>query len=263
MKRLNLALEDIKKAIAQYRVWLHLGLLEVKQRYQRSILGPWWVTISMFIFILAMGKIFSRLFVQDLSEYLPFFTTGFLLWTFISSSINESTEIFRVNAGFIKQIKLPYNLYPLKFFARNVVFLLHNAIVYFFVIWFFKIHPGWNGLLVIPGMMLLIINMYWICLLVALASTRFRDMVPIINSCTQILFFVTPISWMPKLFGQDSIVLKLNPLVYFLDVTRQPLLGIAPSSTVWMINISIAIVGIVISLIVFSFTRSRIPFWLD
>lgn len=263
MKRLDLALKDIKKAGSQYRVWLHMGLLEVKQRYQRSVLGPWWVTISMFIFILAMGKIFSRLLAQDLSEYLPFFTAGFLLWTFISSSINESTEIFRINGGLIKQVKLPYNLYPLKFFTRNVIFLLHNAVVYFFVIWFFKINPGWNGLLAIPGILLLVVNMYWICLLVALISTRFRDMVPIINSCTQVLFFVTPISWMPQLLGQDSWVVKFNPFVYFLDAARQPLLGIAPSLTIWAVNIGIAALGLLLCLIVFSFTRSRIPFWID
>lgn len=263
LKQVSLSLQDFKKALSQYRIWLHLGLLEVKQRYRRSVLGPWWISISMLIFVVVMSIIFSRLFVQNLPQYMTFFTSGFLLWTFISSCINESVDIFRINSGFIKQISLPYNLYVLKFLTKHVSFLAHNFVVYFLVICFFKFNPGWVGLLAIPGILLLIVNMYWISLLVAVVSTRFRDMVPIINSAVQILFFVTPISWMPKLLGETSIIVKLNPVVYLLDVARLPLQGIAPSMNTWTIVIGIACFGLIVSLAVFNSVRSRIPFWVD
>lgn len=257
------AIQDFQRASSQYRVWLHLGLLEVKQRYRRSVLGPWWISISMLIFVLAMGKIFSRLFAQNLGEYIPYFTAGFLLWSFISNCINESTDIFNINSGFIKQVKLPYSLYVLKFLTKNVIFLAHNFVVYLLVIWFFRLNPGWNVLLALPGMLLLIINMYWICLLVTMISTRFRDMVPIFNSCMQILFFITPISWMPKLLGENSMVVRLNPFVYFLDAVRQPLLGNVPALSTWVVCVSISLLGGVASLYVFSRARPRIPFWID
>ena len=263
VKQLILTLQDFKKAAGQHRIWLHLGLLEVKQRYRRSVLGPWWISISMFIFIVAMGLIFSRLFAQTLPQYIIFFTSGFLLWSFISSCINESTDIFRNNGSFIKQINLPYNLYVFKFLTKNISFFLHNFVVYLLVICFFKFNPGWVGLLAIPGILLLIMNMYWISLLVSLVSTRFRDMVPIINSAVQIMFFVTPISWMPKLLGESSMIVKLNPLIYLLDVARLPLQGIAPPITTWLIDIVIACFGFSISFTVFNKVRSRIPFWID
>jgi ABC-type polysaccharide/polyol phosphate export permease len=263
MVQFNLALQDVKKSISQYRIWLGLGLLEVKQRYRRSVLGPWWISISKLIFVAAMGKIFSRIFSQNLAEYVPFFTAGFLLWSFISNTINESTDLFKASSGFIKQVKLPYNLYVLKFLTRNIIFLAHNFVVYFLVLWFFKLNPGWNLLLAIPGLLLLIVNIYWISMLVALISTRFRDMVPIINSFLQIMFFVTPISWMPKLLGENSIVVKLNPFVYFLDIVRQPLLGMSPAPISWIVNICMALVGLWLTLSVFSSARARIPFWVD
>lgn len=263
MGQFGLALEDFRKSVSQYRIWLSLGLLEVKQRYRRSVLGPWWVSISMLIFVAAMGKIFSRIFAQNLAEYVPFFTAGFLLWSFISNSINESTDLFKSSSGFIKQIKLPYNIYVLKFLTRNIIFLAHNFVVYFLVLWFFKLNPGWNILLAVPGLVLLVLNMYWICMLVALISTRYRDMVPIINSCLQILFFVTPISWMPKLLGENSIVVKLNPIVYFLDIIRQPLLGLPTAPISWIVNISLALIGSWLTLTVFSSARARLPFWVD
>lgn len=259
----RLALQDLKKASSQYRIWLHLGLLEVKQRYRRSVLGPWWISINMLIFILVMGKIFSRLFAQNLSEYIPFFTTGFLLWTFVSSCMNEATEIFKMHSGYIKQIKLPYNLYILKFLTRNFIYLAHNFVVYFLVAGFYKLNLGLPGLLALPGMLLLLINMYWICLLITLISTRYRDMTPIVNSMVQILFFVTPISWMPKLLGPNSLVVILNPFVHLLDIVRKPLLGqVAPLSS-WVAAGVVAVIGSWVTLKIFSVARTRIPFWVD
>lgn len=259
----SLAFRDFKKATAQYRVWFHLGWVEVKQRYRRSVIGPWWISLSMLIFILMMGIVFSRLFHQSLSEYVPFFSAGFLFWTFISSSVVEAVEIFKSNGGFIKQINLPFNLYVLKHLVRLVICLMHNAVVYVLVCVFFKLNPGWALFLVIPGFFLLLLNVYWICFIVALLCARFRDMVPIITSCVQIAFFITPISWMPRLLDQNPSILKFNPLVYLLDVVRSPLLGTIPSMTSWIVVSEMAVCGLVINFIVFSLVRTRIPFWVD
>jgi lipopolysaccharide transport system permease protein len=263
MKLLRLALQDLKKGFLQYRVWTHLGWVEVKQRYRRSIIGPWWISLSMLIFIVMMGIVFSRLFHQRLDEYIPFFTAGFLFWTFISSSVVEAAEVFKSNGGYIKQINLPFSLYVFKHLVRQMMCLLHNLVIYLLVCVFFKLNPGPVVLLVFPGFLLLAINVYWVCFLVAIICARFRDMVPMISSCVQIAFFVTPISWMPRLLDQNPSILKYNPLVYLLDIVRAPLLGDFPSSMSWAVNLSMAIVGCAISFVLFSIARSRIAFWVD
>jgi lipopolysaccharide transport system permease protein len=262
-KQLSSAALDLKKALLQYRVWSHLGWAEVKQRYRRSVIGPWWISISMLIFILMMGIVFSRLFHQSLEEYIPFFTAGFLFWTFISSSVSESAEIFKSNSGFIKQINLPFSLYIFKHLVRQSICLLHNAVVYVLVCLFFKLNPGIVSLLVIPGFILLLFNIYWICFLVAIVSARFRDMVPVITSCVQIAFFITPISWMPRLLEQNPSILKYNPLSYLLDLVRSPLLGETPALSSYKISIMMAMGGIFIHFLIFSSVRSRIAYWVD
>lgn len=261
--RLNSAIEDLKRGALQYDVWLHLGWVEVKQRYRRSVIGPWWISLSMLIFIVMMGIVFSRLFHQRLDEYIPFFTAGFLFWSFISSSILEATEIFKSNGGFIKQVRLPFSLYVYKHLVRQVICLGHNLVIYLLVCVFFKLNPGWCVFLVLPGFLLLVINIYWICFLVAIISVRFRDMIPIINSCVQIAFFVTPISWMPRLLDQNPAILKYNPLAYLLEVVRAPLLGELPSMTSWSVNLGMVLFGCVLSTFVFAVSRSRIVFWVD
>lgn len=263
MKQLRLAIEDIFSALIKFPVWRSLGVLEVKQRYQRSVLGPWWVSISMLIFIIVLGTVFSRVFSVNFADYIPYFSAGYLLWLYISSCINESTELFRQNSGFIKQIKLPYSLYILKFLTKNIVVFFHNFLVFLLILCYFHVPVGWNIFLAIPGFILLSINMYWISMIVSLVSTRFRDMVPIINSCVQVLFFATPISWDRQLLGKQSKIIILNPITYFIDVVRDPLLGKVPTSESLLIVSSIACIGLLATFFIFSRVRSRIPFWVD
>jgi lipopolysaccharide transport system permease protein len=117
--------------------------------------------------------------------------------------------------------------------------------------------------MVLPGFLILLLNVYWICFIVAMICARFRDMVPIITSCVQIAFFITPISWMPRLLDQNPSILKYNPLTYLLEIVRAPLLGQAPAGIYWEVSITLALVGCAISFVLFSLTRNRIAFWVD
>lgn len=263
MKKIELSAHDFIESLKNYRLWLFLGALEVKQRYRRSLLGPWWISISMLIFVSSMSVVFSRLFHQNLKEYIPFFMAGFLAWQLISGCVNEATELFRSNASFIKQIKLPYNLYVLKHLTRQFSVFLHNFVVFLLISIIFQVKFTLSSFLIIPALFLLMLNLYWISLFVGLISARFRDMTPIINNAVQIAFFVTPISWMPKLLSADSLILKLNPLVYFIEIIRSPLLGSQPSLMAWSVSSWITLVGLSTSFFVFSSVRHRIVFWMD
>jgi ABC-type polysaccharide/polyol phosphate export permease len=48
--------------LANWQLWSMLGWNDIHQRYRRSALGPFWITISMAIFIVLLGFIYSKLF---------------------------------------------------------------------------------------------------------------------------------------------------------------------------------------------------------
>ena len=77
-----------------WRVWVVLGWNDIRQRYRRSVLGPFWITLSMGIFILMLGIIYSRLFHTPIGTYLPFLSVGYIIWGFISSVTNEAALLF-------------------------------------------------------------------------------------------------------------------------------------------------------------------------
>lgn len=260
---MKLAIHDLSEAIKRWPLWLYLGWSDIKIRYRRSALGPWWITISMGVFIFTMGLVYGKVLKTNVREYMPFLTCGFLIWTFISTSINEAPDVFNSSKNFISQIKLPFHIYIFRLIVRNTVIFMHNFLIYLLIIIFFKINPGWDILLAIPGFILIAINVTWITLFIGICGSRFRDLIPVVNSLVIIAFFISPITWLPRLIGNHSIILKLNPVTYFLDVFRDPLLGGAPPYYAWLIMLTMALAGYLITLSIFSKFYYRLAFWVE
>ena len=95
---------------------------------------------------------------------------------------------------------------------------------------------------------------------IATLSARFRDIPQFINSLAQILFFVTPIMWMPELLG-DHLLLNINPFYHLIEIVRRPLLGFAPTLFDYAVVVLITVLNLAISGAIFVRFRSRIAYW--
>jgi ABC-2 type transport system permease protein/lipopolysaccharide transport system permease protein len=184
-----------------WKLWIFLGWNDIRMRYRGSILGPFWITASMLIFISAFALVYSRLFHQSLTEYIPFLTAGYLAWMLISSMLTESCNIFTDSAPFITEIKLPYMLYILRLAWRQIIILSHNAVVFVLVALVFRVHFDVHLLYFIPGLLLFILNLTAVSLLLAMLGTKYRDVQQALISVIQVAFFITPISWKPELLA--------------------------------------------------------------
>ena len=81
------AWKDIVRGLSMYPVWWGLAWLEIKQRYSRSMIGPFWITLSMAIMIGAMGPLYGALFGQNVSSYIQHLAVSLIMWNFISTCI--------------------------------------------------------------------------------------------------------------------------------------------------------------------------------
>ncbi|MDP4836463.1 MAG: ABC transporter permease, partial [Burkholderiales bacterium] len=63
------ALHDILTALKRADLAGTLGWQDVKQRYRRSKLGPFWLTISMGVLIGALGLVFGGIFNTPMREF--------------------------------------------------------------------------------------------------------------------------------------------------------------------------------------------------
>lgn len=251
---------SIQKA---FSLALMLGWQDLKQTYRRSSIGPFWITIGMALQIATMGIVFSLIFKTPTETYIPFLAVSITVWGLITSAINEGSLSFIQAENIIKQINMPHYVHVFRVLWKCILTFGHNLIILPLVFLVFLKPMGFESLLVIPGMVLLVANLGWIVSLVAVISARYRDMPPIVASLLTIAFYVTPVMWVPSLIpaGTAHLLLGLNPLYHLLQVVRLPLLSESPTSENWSIASAMLIVGWTVVAIVMKNFRHKIAYW--
>ena len=259
---------DLKKGLAQRELWLALGWQDIKQRYRRSTLGPLWITIATGVMALALGLLYSLLFQQDLASFLPHVAVGLILWGFIAGCIKDGAEVFIANEGLIKQLPSALSVHVYRLVWRQFLFLLHNLVIWLVLLAVFRPSLGWEVLLIVPAMALMIANGIWVTMFFGIIATRFRDVAPLLDSLVQLAFYMTPIVWTTKtLRDQDGAVAErariaeINPLYHYLEIVRGPMIGEPVPAYHWGIVGVLTVLGLALALLVMRRWRFRVSYW--
>jgi ABC-2 type transport system permease protein/lipopolysaccharide transport system permease protein len=253
---------DLYEGLRRSELWLTLGWHDIRQRYRRSVVGPFWLTISMAIMISGIGYLYAELFGQKLEVYLPYIASGIIIFSFISAILTDSTQVFILSSAAILQLKAPVSIYVYQMLWRNFLIFMHNFIIYIVVFIIFRLSLNANFILAFVGLLLIAINTIAIGLLLGGLGARFRDVPPIVASLMQLAFFLTPIFWTPNHLQGHKFFIELNPLYYFLEIVREPLLGRAPELSIWVVAVAITLINSLVGTLFLARYRTRIPYWL-
>jgi lipopolysaccharide transport system permease protein len=256
-----IAWSDVTSGLLLSPLWLTLGWNDILQRYRRSVLGPFWLTASMAIMVIALGVLYAELFKTPVNDLLPYLCVGLLVWNLLSSFLIEGGVLFAGSESYIKQVKLPYSVYVYRSAWSKLIIFAHNVVIYFGIMIYFQIWPGMVALLAIPALVLVVINGALINLCIGIISARFRDVPPLVTSVVQIVFFVTPIFWKPELLRSKGYIADFNPIFHLIEIVRTPLLGGLPSATNYLAVLLITLVNLAITGALFARFRSRISYW--
>lgn len=260
-KALVLALSDMNDGLRSIHVWSMLGWQEIKQRYRRSSLGPFWLTISTGALVGGMGPLYGRLFGQETSSYFAYLAIGFVVWQLIASIINDATQVFIGAEQFIKQLKMPLTIHVLRMVWRNAIVFAHNSVILVLAVLFFLPTWKWTIVLFVFGVLAILVNGIWVGMLLGLLCARFRDIPQIVASLVQVAFFLTPVLWKDEMLGRHQWAAQLNPLFHVLEVVRAPLLGTTPPAASWAAVCGLSVAGFLVTLLLFSRYRWRIAYW--
>lgn len=257
------ALFDVIAGIRAVRIWGRLGWRENKRRYRRTVFGPLWTTLSLAMFVFALGVVWSNLWHVDPKVYLPFLTSGMLCWVLLSTICAEGCGGIVSGEALVKQLRISYTLLACATVWRNVIIFFHNLTVYVLVCIYAGVSITWGTLLTIPGLFLLCLNGLWIALLLGALCARYRDVQQLVGNLLQISLFLTPIFWSAdQLSGRASMLADLNPLYHLITIVRDPLIGKTPDAIHWIVVGGIALVGWTLTIQVMSKFRHRIVYWL-
>lgn len=252
---------DWKRALSMWRFWIALGHEDIVDRYRRSLIGAAWVILSFALFVIVKVSVFGQMAAVPVVEFGLFVTLGFGLWSFISAMLLDGCAAFIHSRHWILGSATPYPVFILQALLRNLLIFAAMFVVMLAAL-------AWKGnpwtlasLSAIPALLVYVVASLWLSAIVAPICARYRDAYHAIQTGVRLLFFVTPILWMPGLSPQLETIAALNPITHFIEIVRAPLLyGEVPlDSWRWVLLINLA--GLPAGLLVYAGTRSKIVFW--
>lgn len=253
---------DILEGIRAYHVWQIWGWHDIRQRYRRSVLGPFWFTLTTLIMVGALGFLYSQLLGQQIKEYLPYLGLGLVVWQFISTAANEGCMSLIGSAHIIKQIRMPLTTHACRMAWRNFIILLHSLPVVVIFMLVFGHMPTFEMILVIPGLLILLLNAVWSSIVFGILCARFRDVAPIIGNLFQVFFFVTPVMWRAVDLKDRAWVAEFNPFYHLIEIIRDPILGIQVPKESWVWSIGLMVLGFCFAQYLMIRCRDRVAYWL-
>lgn len=255
------ATADLAGTARLWRLCLALAWHDLRLRYHGSVLGPFWLTLSSAITVLALGGLYARLLGLPAADYVPYLSVSLLLWNALSGLLAEACTLFTAQAATIRSLRMPYGVYAARLLLRALFSFAHAALVLPAVFWAHGVTPGWSWLLLAPALALWLTAGFFASLGLGAACARFRDIQPAVGSALQLGFFVTPVLWRADLLGQHAGWLWLNPFHPLLEVLRAPLLGQAPGTTHWLAAGAVSALITASGWLIFAQSRARLPVW--
>jgi ABC-type polysaccharide/polyol phosphate export permease len=255
---------DLTGGLFKYRLWGRIGWLDVKRRYRRSVIGPFWSAGTLAIYTIAVGVVGAGLWHQEIRDYLPYLSSGMIVWTLISMIIIEACNVFILGHALFRNVSFEYSVLAYALVWRNLIIFGHNLVVFYLIALALK--PALFSpvaFVAVPGLILVLANGIWIALLIGMLCLRYRDVPPLVQTAIQILMLITPIFWVADSLGGRLRLLfvQLNPVYRLIDLVRAPLLGEVPTQASYLFVVVLTIAGWTGTYFIFRKFRHRISYW--
>lgn len=262
MSSVSKAAADILLGLKRYRVWHVIGMEDLRLRYRRTAFGVLWLTATFSLFILAKSFVFSGLMPVPFKEYTLYMSVAFLVWGFISSIFIDGCMIWVNSEAWLRGVNVPKSIFVYQVVWRNLVTASYSGLAVIAIFVILKAQLTWYGLIALPGLLLLIVNAIWISFFLSIIATRFRDVFHLTKTFIGLMFFVTPILWIPNTMGPRFELFALwNPFAHMIAVIRDPLVYGTSDPISWIVCGSFAVIGSVVGFLTFAHLRNRIIFW--
>lgn len=189
------------KEIAAHRELLDLLIRrELKARYKDSSLGFIWSLIRpltmLLIYYVAIGQFLGA--ARGIPDFAIFVFTGLTIWGLYSEIVSTGTMSIIGNAGLIKKVYLPREIFPLAATGSAIFnFVIQMVVLVGATVLLGQFPLSWN-LLYVP--MAIVIVLVWgvaFALLLSALNVYLRDVQYLVEVAMLILFWASPIvySW--------------------------------------------------------------------
>ncbi|HET6805046.1 MAG TPA: ABC transporter permease [Frateuria sp.] len=215
-------MKDILLAVWSYRNFIFSSIRnDLRSRFARSKLGATWMILQPLAQVAIYSLVLSRIMSAKLPgidsryAYVIYLMAGMIAWALFSEVLTRSLTLFVDNGNLMKKIVFPKVCLPFvttgSALVNNVLLLLASAGVFALIG-----HPPSLALLWLP--VLILVNLIFaagVGLILGVLNVFVRDVAQVMNVILQLLFWMTPIVYMPTLIPERlQPVLTLNPMAH-------------------------------------------------
>lgn len=240
---------------------IYLAWADTKARYKKSVIGPFWPTLTNVFGVLGLGLVWGHLLNQNMQTFIPQLTVGLIVWQLIAGVLTDGPLTFVRHAGMIRNVAMPSWFFSVRALAKHLINLMHNMVILVGVMLYYQVPLNQNTWLVVPGLLLVTLNLFWLLHGLGLTGARFRDIELLINSVVPLLFFLSPVIYRADRLPAELNVVWLNPLSYMIEAVRTPLLGEAPAPLTWLVLLGMLLTGGGLSWLYQRTNGKNLAFW--
>jgi ABC-2 type transport system permease protein len=211
-----------------------LAVTEFKIRYFGSVLGYLWSLMRPLMIFGVLYVVFTHVvrFGGDIEHYPLKLLLGIVLWSYFAEATGQSVASIVQREGLLRKVPFPPAVIPLSVALTSAFNLGLNICVVFIFVLVSGIAPTAAWLELLPLVALLLALTVGVSMFLAVLYVSFRDMSPIWEVATQLLFWGTPIFYVIKTVPDSARkVLMANPLAAIIEQARHAVIDpSAPSA---------------------------------
>ncbi len=222
---------------------IYMAWADTKARYKSSVIGPFWPTLTNVFGVLGLGLVWGHLLKQDMRSFIPQLTVGLIVWQLIAGVLTDASTTFVRHGAMIRNVAIPSWFFAVRALSKHLINFLHNIIIIVAVMIYYEVPVTVNTWLIVPGLVMVTLNLYWLLHGLGLVAARFRDVEMLITSIVPLLFFISPVIYRADSLPASLNVVWLNPVSYMIEAVRTPLLGGSPPVYTWIVLLAMWVIG--------------------
>lgn len=240
-----------------------LAKTEFKLRYFGSVLGYVWSLMRPLLFFGVLFVVYTQIFKlgTEITPYAVYLLTGIILWTFFLEATTAAVQCLVAREGLLRKMRFPRLVIPLSV-ALTAFFNLATNLV---VVLIFALALGCDPRLSWLEMPVLILLLAMLAVgtgsLLSVLYVRFRDMQPIWEVVSQVLFYGSPVIYVAAKYGSLVHIAMLNPIAMIMTQMGKAFVDPSAHGAAFYIGgtvrllIPLAIIGAVLGLGLWFFNR--------
>ena len=231
--------------------------------YKQTILGPLWFIlqplITTFMFIIIFDQVAG--IPTDGAPPALFYLSGLVIWNYFSTCLTKTSTTFTGNVEIFGKVYFPRLIVPISTVISALIsfgiqlVLLFVLLLYFYLVFDVEFYFNWY-LLALPFLLILIAGLgLGMGIIISSMTTKYRDLVFLVNFGVQLLMYATPVIYPLSFFeGKYKAFIVANPISPIIEVFRYSVLGVGDFN-IWYIGYSVLFTIITLFLGVLLFNR--------